>query len=177
MAKNIAEINAQNEQFLNAIVGEMTADGQEVIGEQGQPIENVEDVEFKLEVKLTNGETLVMGYSNNDMDALMSQLPGLEALLDHFKMLMTEIYEKGYSDKMETALDHDLASFNLPVDYNRMFPRSEGEENTVRLLFKLTDAINIWTTVIHALKEKQLLMGVFKLFSVQDVETKDVEEN
>ena len=81
MAKNIAEINAQNEQLLNSIIGEMTADGQEVVGEQAHENEEFEDVQFKLETILTNGETLVMCYSESEMDELMAQLPGLESMV------------------------------------------------------------------------------------------------
>ena len=109
MAKNIAEINAQNEQFLNSIIGEMTADGQEVVGEQTHENEEFEDVQFKLETILTNGETLVMGYSESEMDELMAQLPGLEAMVVYFKGLLTQVYEKGYSQEIETVLDGDLS--------------------------------------------------------------------
>ena len=177
MAKNIAEINAQNEQFLNSIIGEMTADGQEVVGEQAHENEEFEDVQFKLETILTNGETLVMCYSESDMDELMNQLSGLEAMVVYFKGLLTQVYEKGYSQEIETVLDGDLASFDLPVDYEQMFPchSEESNKDTLRLVFKITDAINIWTTVVHALKEKQLMVSMFKLFAVQDTETKEVD--
>lgn len=177
MAKNIAEINAQNEQFLNSIIGEMTADGQEVVGEQTHENEEFEDVQFKLETILTNGETLVMGYSESEMDELMAQLPGLEAMVVYFKGLLTQVYEKGYSQEIETVLDGDLSSFDLPIDYEQQFPRHSEENNgdTLRLVFKLTDAVNIWTTVVHALKEKQLMVSMFKLFAVQDTETKEVD--
>lgn len=177
MAKNIAEINAQNEQFLNSIIGEMTADGQEVVGEQAHENEEFEDVQFKLETILTNGETLVMCYSESDMDELMTQLPGLESMVVYFKGLLTQVYEKGYSQEIETVLDGDLSSFDLPIDYEQQFPRhsEESNEDTLRLVFKLTDAINIWTTVVHALKEKQLMVSMFKLFAVQDTETKEVD--
>ena len=177
MAKNIAEINAQNEQFLNSIIGEMTADGQEVVGEQTHENEEFEDVQFKLETILTNGETLVMGYSESEMDELMTQLPGLEAMVVYFKGLLTQVYEKGYSQEIETVLDGDLSSFDLPIDYEQQFPRHSEENNgdTLRLVFKLTDAVNIWTTVVHALKEKQLMVSMFKLFAVQDTETKEVD--
>ena len=177
MAKNIAEINAQNEQFLNSIIGEMTADGQEVVGEQTHENEEFEDVQFKLETILTNGETLVMGYSESEMDELMAQLPGLEAMVVYFKGLLTQVYEKGYSQEIETVLDGDLSSFDLPIDYEQQFPRhsEENNEDTLRLVFKITDAVNIWTTVVHALKEKQLMVSMFKLFAVQDTETKEVD--
>ena len=177
MAKNIAEINAQNEQFLNSIIGEMTADGQEVVGEQTHENEEFEDVQFKSETILTNGETLVMGYSESEMDELMAQLPGLEAMVVYFKGLLTQVYEKGYSQEIETVLDGDLSSFDLPIDYEQQFPRHSEENNgdTLRLVFKLTDAVNIWTTVVHALKEKQLMVSMFKLFAVQDTETKEVD--
>ena len=179
MAKNIAEINAQNEQFLNSIIGEMTADGQEVVGEQAHENEEFEDAQFKLETILTNGETLVMCYSESDMDELMSQLPGLEAMIVYLKGLLTQVYEKGYSQEIETALDSDLSSFDLPIDYEQQFPRhsEESNEDTLRLVFKITDAVNIWTTVTHALKEKQLMVNMFKLFAVQDTdkETKEVD--
>lgn len=179
MSKNIAEINAQNEQFLNSIIGEMTADGQEVVGEQAQAqkTEEFKDVQFKLETILTNGETLVMGYSESDMDELMAQLPGLESMVVYLKGLLTQVYEKGYSQEIETALDSDLSSFDLPIDYEQQFPRhsEESNEDTLRLVFKITDAVNIWTTVVHALKEKQLMMSMFKLFAVQDTETKEVD--
>lgn len=177
MAKNIAEINAQNEQFLNSIIGEMTADGQEVVGEQTHENEEFEDVQFKLETILTNGETLVMGYSESEMDELMAQLSGLESMVVYFKRLLTQVYEKGYSQEIETVLDGDLSSFDLPIDYEQQFPRhsEESNEDTLRLVFKLTDAINIWTTVVHALKEKQLMVSMFKLFAVQDTETKEID--
>ena len=177
MAKNIAEINAQNEQFLNSIIGEMTADGQEVVGEQAHENEEFEDAQFKLETILTNGETLVMCYSESDIDELMTQLPGLESMVVYLKRLLTQVYEKGYSQEIETSLDSDLASFDLPVDYEQMFPRHSEESNkdTLRLVFKITDAVNIWTTVVHALKEKQLMVSMFKLFAVQDTETKEVD--
>ena len=177
MAKNIAEINAQNEQFLNSIIGEMTADGQEVVGEQAHENEEFEDAQFKLETILTNGETLVMCYSESDMDELMNQLSGLEAMVVYFKGLLTQVYEKGYSQEIETVLDGDLSSFDLPVDYEQRFPlhSEESNEDTLRLVFKLTDAINIWTTVTHALKEKQLMVNMFKLFAVQDTETKEID--
>ena len=177
MSKNIAEINAQNEQFLNSIIGEMTADGQAVVGEQTHENEEFEDVQFKLETILTNGETLVMGYSESEMDELMAQLPGLEAMVVYFKGLLTQVYEKGYSQEIETVLDGDLSSFDLPIDYEQQFPRHSEENNgdTLRLVFKLTDAVNIWTTVVHALKEKQLMVSMFKLFAVQDTETKEVD--
>lgn len=177
MAKNIAEINAQNEQFLNSIIGEMTADGQEIVGEQAHENEEFKDIQFKLETILTNGETLVMGYSESDIDELMTQLPGLESMVVYLKRLLTQVYEKGYSQEIETSLDSDLASFDLPVDYEQMFPRhnEESNEDTLRLVFKITDAVNIWTTVVHALKEKQLMVNMFKLFAVQDTETKEVD--
>ena len=177
MAKNIAEINAQNEQFLNSIIGEMTADGQEVVGEQAHENEEFKDAQFKLETILTNGETLVMCYSESDIDELMTQLPGLESMVVYLKRLLTQVYEKGYSQEIETSLDSDLSSFDLPVDYEQQFPRhsEESNEDTLRLVFKITDAVNIWTTVVHALKEKQLMVSMFKLFAVQDTETKEVD--
>lgn len=176
MARSLAEINEQNERFINAVIGEMTEDGQEVItqestSEETNPSTEEEAIEsdYKFEISLCNGEMLVLAYNESDMDELLNHILDLEILVNRFKSAISVLYTKGYEAQIEAWIDDVMSSFDIPVEYNKDYP----EDQLLRTVFKLTDALNIWTTMTHVLREKNLMINTFKLFSVSE-ETNEI---
>lgn len=179
MARSLAEINEQNEKFINAVIGEMTEDGQEVItqestSEETNPSTEEEAIEsdYKFEIDLCNGEILVLAYNESDMDELLGHIGELEVLVDRFRSAISLLYTKGHDVQIETWIDDVMSSFDIPVDYKKDYP----DDHNLRTVFKLTDALNIWTTMTHVLREKNLMINTFKLFSVSE-ETNEIPNN
>jgi hypothetical protein len=170
MARSLAEINEQNEKFINAVIGEMTEDGQEVITQEStneetdSSTEEAIESDYKFEISLCNGEILVLAYNESDMDELLGHIGELEVLVDRFRAAISALYTKGYDVQIETWIDNVMSSFDIPVDYKKDYP----DDHILRTVFKLTDALNIWTTTTHVLREKNLMINTFKLFSVSE---------
>lgn len=175
MARSLAEINEQNEKFINAVIGEMTEDGQEVITQEStneetdSSTEEAIESDYKFEISLCNGEMLVLAYNESDMDELLNHISELEVLVEKFKSAISVLYTKHYNAEIEAWIDDVMSSFDIPVEYNKDYP----EDQLLRTVFKLTDALNIWTTMTHVLREKNLMINTFKLFSVSE-ETNEI---
>lgn len=174
MSRSLAEINEQNEKFINAVIGEMTEDGQEITQEstteENNPsTEEAIESDYKFEISLCNGEILVLAYNESDMDELLNHILDLEILVNRFKSAISVLYTKGYEAQIEEWIDNVMSSFDIPVEYNKDYP----EDQLLRTVFKLTDALNIWTTMTHVLREKNLMINTFKLFSVSE-ETNEI---
>lgn len=183
MSRTIAEINADNEKFLSAIIGEATSNSPEVIPEEQTDTADIPDSDpsdphvADVTIHLAYGEELVMSFKQSDWDYMMMDLEMYDKMINFLHHDVTEVYANGYTEEMEKRIIDYFDSLGLPADAYK-----NVKNNEERILLEIIDCISIYTTIGHMLHEKQLSDGIFAMLTRpvfeeenknEDSETKD----
>lgn len=185
MSRTIAEINADNEKFLSAIIGEATSNSPEVIPEEPTDTDTADIPDSDpsdphvadVTIHLAYGEELVMSFKQSDWDYMMMDLEMYDKMINFLHHDVTEVYANGYTEEMEKRIIDYFDSLGLPADAYK-----NVKNNEERILLEIIDCISIYTTIGHMLHEKQLSDGIFAMLTRpvfeeenknEDSETKD----
>lgn len=174
---NLAEINQRNEEAISKIIGEMTAnDGEHVTA--GGSIENFTESEVddkrndvNLIIDLACGDSFCIGIDMDDLDGIIAGLDNFEAMVKHFRDHITAIYEGKYDEKAEAYLAQYIQELGIPCAYDSEICKDDN----IRTLMKLNDLINIYTALIHAATEKQLVDNILTTFGIGAQLVKETE--
>lgn len=180
MARTIAEINADNERFLSAIINEQTADAKDIFNVDETVTEETQGTEIpdgdptdptaiELVVQLCNGEEAAMAFTVSVFNEMMEQLPSFDKMISILQQDIVTVYSKGYSKELEERTVNDLSEMGINVEYNT-------NNDALRLVLLITDLKNIYTVIAHALHEKQLTEGIFGMLLTQQ-RNFNMEEN
>lgn len=164
MKRTAAEINAQNEEFINKIIGEQTQDFTDLDmvhdSSETESIDNFDNAETlpviaTVNIPMTCGIETVLRFTAKDIDDLMPQIDGFKALVEHFHIRMAELFAGEYQEGVEV----EITQYINQIEPNAKYPI---ENDLLRMSFKLTDCITIWTNLVHMLSEKLLMSSLFE---------------
>lgn len=182
--KTIAEINQQNEEFINKIIGESAFNnGDEHI--DVEDIENTCDIPdsdpadptvCELVVTLACGETLKMAFTSQVMDSLLGQSKEIKDMVNQLHEMCAYIYADEQLDTIENIIKDIMSNEDLAIPMEKY---DCIEDRKLRMMFMLHDATHIYTSISHVISEKDLMDSVFKSvfntsnFNVEDEENED----
>ena len=121
--KTIAEINQQNEEFINKIIGESAFNnGDEHI--DVEDIENTCDIPdsdpadptvCELVVTLACGETLKMAFTSQVMDSLLGQSKEIKDMVNQLHEMCAYIYADEQLDTIENIIKDIMSNEDLAI--------------------------------------------------------------
>ena len=164
--KSVAEINKQNEEFLNKIIGEsafneglehVPSDNETVISDSDPADPTV----VELEVILSCGEHMKMAFTSSVMEALKQQSADIKAMVNQLHEMTSYIYSDEQLDTIESIITDIMDNEDLGI------PREKYdaiEDRKLRMMFMLHDATHIYTSIQQIISEKDLIDATFQLF-------------
>lgn len=179
--KSVAEINAQNEEFLNKIIGEsafneglehVPSDNESVISDSDPADPTV----VELEVILSCGEHMKMAFTSSVMEALKQQSSDIKAMVNQLHEMTSYIYADEQLDTIESIISDVMDNEDLGI------PREKYdaiEDRKLRMMFMLHDATHIYTSIQQIISEKDLIDATFQLFlgGNNNIEEENEDEN
>ena len=165
--RTVAEINQQNEEFLDKIIGESAfndanehipadeSDNESAIPESDPADPSVCD----LEVVLSCGEELKMSFTSSVMEELMGQSKEIKMMVNQLHAMVEYIYKDDQLDAIENILNDIIGNedFGLKMEQYTCI-----EDRKLRMMFMLHDATHIYTSIYQVISEKDLMDAVFK---------------
>ena len=165
--RTVAEINQQNEEFLDKIIGESAfndanehipadeSDNESTIPESDPADPSVCD----LEVVLSCGEELKMSFTSSVMEELMGQSKEIKMMVNQLHAMVEYIYKDDQLDAIENILNDIIGNedFGLKMEQYTCI-----EDRKLRMMFMLHDATHIYTSIYQVISEKDLMDAVFK---------------
>lgn len=166
--KSIAEINAQNEEFLNKIIGEseFNSGNEHIPTEEEKPdgtlipeSDLADPTECELDVTLSYGEHLKMGFTTSVMDSLKEQIDDIRAMVNQLHEMVCYIYADDQIDTIENIANDIMSNedFSIPMEKYTCI-----EDRKLRLMLMIHDATIIYTSIMQVVSEKSLMENVFK---------------
>ena len=164
--KSVAEINAQNEEFLNKIIGESAFnEGPEHIPTTDEDSSTIPESDpadpsvCDLEVVLSCGEELKMSFTSSVMEELMGQSKEIKMMVNQLHAMVEYIYKDDQLDAIENILNDIIGNedFGLKMEQYTCI-----EDRKLRMMFMLHDATHIYTSIYQVISEKDLMDAVFK---------------
>lgn len=165
--RTVAEINQQNEEFLDKIIGESAFnDGNEHIpGDESDNESTIPESDpadpsvCDLEVVLSCGEELKMSFTSSVMEELMGQSKEIKMMVNQLHAMVEYIYKDDQLDAIENILNDIIGNedFGLKMEQYTCI-----EDRKLRMMFMLHDATHIYTSIYQVISEKDLMDAVFK---------------
>jgi len=181
--KSIAEINAQNEEFLNKIIGESAFnEGLEHVPTTDENSSTIPDSDpadptvVELEVILSCGEHMKMAFTASVMEALKQQSADIKAMVNQLHEMTSYIYADEQLDTIESIILDVMGNEDLSIPMEKY---ESIEDRKLRMMFMLHDATHIYTSIMHIISEKDLIDATFQMFAGDSIEelVKELEEN
>lgn len=180
--KSLAEINAQNEEFLNKIIGEsafneglehVPSDNESVISDSDPADPTV----VELEVILSCGEHMKMAFTTSVMEALKQQSSDIKAMVNQLHEMTSYIYADEQLDTIESIISDVMDNEDLGIPKEKY---DAIEDRKLRMMFMLHDATHIYTSIQQIISEKDLIDATFQLFlggNNNNIEEENEDEN
>lgn len=182
--KSVAEINKQNEEFLNKIIGESAFN--EGLEHIPTPDENssstipdsdpADPTVVELEVILSCGEHMKMAFTSSVMEALKQQSSDIKAMVNQLHEMTSYIYADEQLDTIESIIVDVMSNEDLSIPMDKY---ESIEDRKLRMMFMLHDATHIYTSIQQIISEKDLIDATFQLFlgGNNNIEEENEDEN
>lgn len=162
----IAEINQQNEEFLNKIINESAMNQKDEVNEpvnESVPTQEIPEGDVgdptvcELEMILSYGEVMKMGFTRSVFDDLMGNFADIKEMVNLMHHQMVSVFKGEHVEEIKKSAVSALEDLGIPVE--KYDPTGEQA-----VIYMLTDLLCIYMEISHMLGEKQLITETFNLF-------------
>lgn len=160
----LSEITERNEEFLDKIIAESTANqGNEKVAETPGETKDIPEGDStdpavgELSIILSYGEVMNMGFTASVFNDLMTNFKDIKEMVNLMHQQLVAVFKGEHIPEIEQSAASALEDLGVPVEkYDAAGDR--------KVIFMLTDVLCIYSEITHMLAEKKFMEETFNMF-------------